>query len=85
MEGDAEFQQRGPIEGERFVVLDDLIEGRWYTFQCIDDEDIYAPFAGFKYNALAKARGGFWIKWRAAGGRIKLIWSGHVRRIINRS
>lgn len=65
--------------------MDDLEFGTWYLFECLDGEDIYAPFAGFKYNAMARKRAGLWFKVREAGGRIKLIWSGHVRRIINRS
>lgn len=72
------------MQGERYVVLDDLIAGEWYSFECVDEDVIYAPFAGFKYNAMAKARGGFWFKVIMAGGRKKLIWSGHTVRISKR-
>lgn len=84
MEGDTEFERRGPIAGERFLVLDDLTEGEWYAFECVDDDWIYAPFAGFHYNAMAKARGGIWFKVIMAGGRRRLIWSGHAVRVFQR-
>lgn len=80
LEGDSEWAPRGPIEDAYYVVLDDLKEGAWYSFVC-DDETIYGPFCGFRYDASAKSRGGCWFKVRMANQRIKLIWSGHIRKI----
>lgn len=81
MESDAEA--RGPIEGERYIVLDDLWPGEWYEWQLVDDW-ICAPFVGFHYNAMARARKGIWFVVTMAGGRKRLFWSGHLLRIIPR-
>jgi hypothetical protein len=65
----------------RAIALDDVWIGEWYEWECVD-EILYAPFTGFLYNSMAKARGGIWFRLRMAGERIRLVWSRDLRRIV---
>ncbi len=62
-------------------MLDDFYPGDWYEWVSTD-ETIIAPFLMFRYDSMARARKGFYFVVMMAGERKRLIWSGHLRRVI---